>query len=245
MPVPLPRISWIWAPRRYSGSTRGGARGGAGIGGGGLDLGRGGRRQPGAAVGDPERCGDRFDLGGGTLEPWLAIDHHHRDPEPAQLLERLGWLRQVGGEHDGRLDGGDRFRVERPLVADVGELVDLGRVGRRDVGGDDAITEPEGEHDLGQVAVDGHDPVDRRDRDLAPGAVGQRHRQGGGGVGRDAGDRVGRRCRRIAGAALAATACGEHGDRAEQQRATVHLMEPRAIARDSSSSPTRQADSTQ
>ncbi len=134
--------------------------------------------------------------------------------------------------------------VERPLVADVGEVVDLGWVGRRDVGGDDSIAEPEREHDLGEVAVDGHDPIDRRDRDLAPGAVGQRHREGGG-VGCDAGGGEGRRGRRFRGAAVAATAGGEQCERADQQSPTVHPMEPRAIARDSSSSPTRQADSTQ
>jgi hypothetical protein len=91
--------------------------------------------------------------------------------------------------------GEDRLGDERALVSDLGKRVRLGRVGGREVGGDDPVPESEGEHDLGHVAVDGDDPAHVVDRDGFAGLVGDRDRKDGLALG-VGGDRRRARCAR-------------------------------------------------
>ena len=131
-----------------------------------------------AAFGDAERLGDLADLGCRAAGVDRPVDHHQRVSEVAQLVERFGRSRQVGREQDGRFEGGDRFGRQRSLVADLRQGVCLGRERGGEIGRDDAVAEPEREHDLGQVAVERDDAIDRLDRDDVAVGVGKRDREG-------------------------------------------------------------------
>ena len=173
-----------------------------------------------AAFGDAERLGDLADLGCRAAGIARPVDHHHRVSELAQLVERFGRSRQVGREQDGRFERGDRLGRQRSLVADLRQGVCLGRKCGGEIGRDDAVAEPEREHDLGQVAVERDDAIDRLDRDDV--AVGVGKRDGKAGLGwfwirrrrrRRRGGRGRRWLRRVSGADTPASGADHHQER--------------------------------
>ena len=163
MPLPLPNTSCTFVAPQVQGEhlrSAGGGDGGVGPGGGvgQLVLERGDQLL--APFGHGQRVGDGADLLGHRLERRLVGQVDDADAGRAHLIEHLGRPGVVVGEDDGRFERQDRLGHERPLVADLRRGLGLGRVRRRDVGGHDLVAQPEGVDDLGQVAVDGDDPLD-------------------------------------------------------------------------------------
>ena len=182
------------------------------------------RRRPGGPRLLPAGCGpDQFHV---LVDPVDRAARHdeHRDPERAQLGDRVGG-REPGatGDDEVGVQADDLLDIDGPEVDDVGQRLRLGWVVARVVGRDDPVTGADREQGLGHGRGQRDDLLRLRlERDGRAFVIGQGHREpgpaSGSGSGRPSGQpssraRAGERDRRAALGALAGgAACSRRED---------------------------------
>ncbi len=109
------------------------------------------------APGDTKRSAYGVDLVHRRFESLVDRKDHHGDAGLAEMIEHLRRACIGVADDKGGRQRQDPFGVESSLIAELGKRLRLGRIGGRGVGAHHVGAEVEGEHDLGEIAVEHHD----------------------------------------------------------------------------------------